>query len=93
MLKADRDVIGLQSSSVQYVIATLGDAILRGCGVKLSDLGFEMLVDKQECLQRTAQVAIATCHDLVDGSFVRSESHRSLLLSLRTIFDVSSPFL
>src|SRR5215831_10078755 len=60
---------------MQRVAAALDKALMRRRRVKLRDLGFEMLVDKEQGPERAAQVAVATCHDFVDRSFTRSETH------------------
>ena len=39
------------------------------CRVELLKFDLQLLVDQQQCPQRTVDVAIATGHDLVDGGF------------------------
>ena len=60
---------------VQRVAAALDETVMRGRRIEFCDLGFEMFVDKQQRPQRATQVAVATCHDFVDRSFTRSETH------------------
>src|SRR5206468_11357285 len=43
----------------------------RDDGIELRQFRFQLLVDQQECLQRPPQVAVAGCHDLVDGCFIQ----------------------
>jgi|SRR5579871_3692276 len=66
--------------SMQRAVPTLVDAVMRGHRVKLRDLRFKMFVDKQQRLQRAAQVAVATGDDLVDRRFIRSDTHPTLLI-------------
>src|SRR5689334_3491649 len=61
---------------MQNVGAAFGKPVTCGSCVELHDLGFQVLVDQQQCLQCTAQITVAACHDLVDDSFTWSRSHR-----------------
>ena len=62
---------------MQDAVAPFGKAVMRGGCVELRDLGFQVLVDEQQRLQRAAQVTVATGHDLVDRRFVRSDTHKT----------------
>jgi len=44
-------------------------------GVELGNLGFQVLVDQQQRLQRAAEVPIAIRHDFIDGGLIRSKTH------------------
>src|SRR5882762_1000103 len=60
---------------VQYVAAAFGEPVMRGSRVELRDLVLQVLIDHQQCFQRTAQIAVAAGYDLVDDGFIRSGSH------------------
>ena len=62
-------------ASVQRAATAFADAVVRGRGIELRDLGLEMLVDQQQRLQRAADIAVAPRDDLVDRRFTRPETH------------------
>src|SRR5437899_1686026 len=66
---------GRLSELVQDVAAAFGEAVMRGSRVELRDLVLQVLIDHQQCFQRTAQIAVAAGYDLVDDRFIRSGSH------------------
>lgn len=61
---------------MQNVVAALEWAAMGDGGIELLQFRFQMLVDQQQGFQRTADVAIATLHNLINGSFARSSGHR-----------------
>lgn len=54
---------------MQSVAAAFQWQAVGHCSVKLRQLDLELLIDEKEGLQRAAEVAIAGCHDPVDGGF------------------------
>src|SRR5580692_1676634 len=62
--------------SVQDVVAALERPAKGHRRVELLQLRLELLVDQKQRLQRAVDIAIAVRHDLVDGRFDRSETHR-----------------
>src|SRR5882724_5253031 len=75
---------GRLTELVQDVAAAFGETVMRGSRVELRDLVLQVLIDHQQCFQRTAQIAVAAGYDLVDDGFIRSGSHRSLLFPCGT---------
>jgi hypothetical protein len=65
--------------TAKATVAALGEATMRGRGVQLRQFCFQMFVDEQQRLQRTAQIAATIGHDLVDGCIIGSETHRNPL--------------
>src|ERR1700722_3121101 len=61
---------------MQDVVAALERPAQRHGRIELLQLRLQLLVDQQQRLQRTVDVAIATRHNLVDGSFDRFGTHR-----------------
>jgi len=59
-------------ASMQGVAAPLGDSVVRGCGIKLRDLGLQVLVDQQKRLHGATEIAVAIRHDFVDRGLTRS---------------------
>jgi hypothetical protein len=43
---------------------------MRYRGMELGQLRLKLFVDQQKCLQRAANIAIASGHDLVDGGLM-----------------------
>jgi len=64
---------------MQRLAAMLERAAKGHGGVKLLKLGFQLFVDQQQRPQRAMQVAIAACHNPVDGFFARPGTHRNTL--------------
>jgi hypothetical protein len=62
---------------VQDVTAAFRKTVPRRSRIKLRNLGFQVFVDQQQCLQCTAQIAVAACYNLVDDGFTWSGSHRN----------------
>src|ERR1700692_3832797 len=60
---------------MQDTVAPFGEAAMRRCGVEFGNLGFQVLVDQQQRLQRAAEIPIAVRHDLIDGGLIRSKTH------------------
>src|SRR6266404_551496 len=61
---------------VQRVGAVLERSANGDRRIELLKLGFQLLVDQQQRLQRAMDVAVATGHDPVDRGFIRSGIHR-----------------
>jgi len=57
----------IQCNLMQDAIAAFGEAVMGRRGVELGNLGFQVLVDQEQRLQRAAEIAIAIRHDLIDG--------------------------
>jgi hypothetical protein len=51
---------------VQDAAPCASRSAIRDRGVKFGELGLKLLIDQQKRLQRTANVAIAPCHDFID---------------------------
>jgi hypothetical protein len=74
---------GTGTSSVHALEAL---PIRRGDGnsrIKLMQLGFQMLVDEEQSLERSVQVAVASCHDFVDRNIGTSGGHTNPLHNRR----------
>ena len=67
-------------------------ALARG-SVELFKFCLELLIDQQQCLQCTADVAIAARNDFVDSGVICSESHRILRIARRDNLDEAQRFL
>src|SRR6516164_9441108 len=62
---------------VQDVTAAFRKTVPRRSRIKLRNLGLQVFVDQQQCLQCTAQIAVAARYNLVDDGFTWSGSHRN----------------
>jgi len=55
---------------MQQIAVRPGHFAMRDSGMELSEFGLELFVDQEKCLQRAANVAVATGDDFVDRGFV-----------------------
>jgi vacuolar-type H+-ATPase subunit E/Vma4 len=70
------DAIETEDILMQRVIAVLERPAQGDRRVELHKFGLQLLVDEQQRLQRTVDVAVATGHDFVDRGVILPGSHR-----------------
>src|SRR5882757_11468636 len=73
--EARRNQNSVETGTLVHGAAAAGHSVESDCCVELRQFRLEPLVDQQQRLQRTANVAVAVCHDLVDGRFACIGNH------------------
>ena len=81
--RSQRRNSGIRTSSVHALEALPIRRGGRDSGIKVMQLGFQMLVDEKQSLKRSVQVAVASCHDFIDRNIGTFGSHADPLHNRR----------